>query len=515
MHRQNVLFTIQAWAERRAWLIVAACTALYAIIFSVAAVYKYQSFWMGFDLGVHEQVLWNTIHGRIAEISPKGETHSYLGVDIIIIELLLAPFYALLPRTETMLVLQIILASSGTVPLFLIARDRSGQAAYGLLAALLYAAALPVQYAILYEFQIRTVGTVLFLWAFLFFERDQFVPFVAAGVLAIWTRTDAGFVLAALGLYALIHRRPWYWVLTPMVVGVGWVLLCLKLFIPAFREDHGFLYGFVYAWLGNTPIEMLQTLITRPGYVAEHVFTPEKMRYMLELFAPLLFLPLLRPDVLLIALPALLLNLLSPEHIHWSVRYHYQAFVIPFLLIATIYAVIDRRASGLAGAASTLDGWGSGAGKEMVKPWQREYFQPYQHSSFATLLSVGIIVLLLIATLGAQLIIRSPLIHLATRPRDAQRIAYANWLVEQVPDDASVTATSAFGSHLARRRELYFFPGNIIYPPEYAERGHYLIADLNEVPPEDMPRLHALQQSAQWRTILEENGFLLMEQATP
>jgi hypothetical protein len=117
---------------------------------------------------------------------------------------------------------------------------------------------------------------------------------------------------------------------------------------------------------------------------------------------------------------------------------------------------------------------------------------------------------LLIATIAAHLTIRSPLIHLATRERDAERIAYAHTLLEQIPDHGPVTATSALGAHLARRQEIYFFPGNIIYPPEFAERGEYLVADLHEVPPEDRPRLRQLQHSQQWKTLVERENFILL-----
>jgi hypothetical protein len=119
-----------------------------------------------------------------------------------------------------------------------------------------------------------------------------------------------------------------------------------------------------------------------------------------------------------------------------------------------------------------------------------------------------------VALLSQVVLIRSPLIHLATRPRDNERIALARQVMALVPPDAPLTATSAFGAHLARRHELYFFPGNIIYPPELAERGEYLLADLREVPPEAMGRLHAMQESESWRVQFEQGGFLLLVRGT-
>jgi uncharacterized membrane protein len=498
-----MLHTLLRWLEQHARLVLGAMVVVYACIFSVAAIYKLHAFWMGFDLGVHEQVLWNTMHGRVAEVSPFGGTRSYLGIDIIIIELLLAPLYALAPRTETMLVLQVVLASSGAVPLFLLARDRSGTALYGLLAAFLYFAALPVQYAILYEFQIRTVGTMLFLWAFLFFERERLGLFLLFGLLAIWTRSEGGLVLAAIGLYALIQRRRWPWVVAPAVVGLGWLALSLKVLIPAFRDEHDFLYALIYAWMGDTPGEAIQTVLLRPGYVAAHILTPEKLGYLLDLLGPLLFLPLLRPDVLLIAAPPLLINLVSLDRIHWSIRYHYQAFILPFLLVATIYVLTDRQTDKQTGRQHPPPEQAPPrSGRWLAAP--RRFVA--RHAPLFAVLLIG-------AALGSQLVLRSPLISLATRERDTARIAAAHELMAMVPDDAPLSVTSQLGPHMARRRELYFFPGDdVIYPAERATRGRYLLADLRE---SDVPRLRRLQQSDEWRTLAEREEFVLLERTTP
>ena len=62
---------LHAWVERHAPALLTAMIGLWGAIFALAAVYKLQAMWMGFDLGTHEQVLWNTIHGRIAASSPS------------------------------------------------------------------------------------------------------------------------------------------------------------------------------------------------------------------------------------------------------------------------------------------------------------------------------------------------------------------------------------------------------------------------------------------------------------
>ncbi|NJK81614.1 MAG: DUF2079 domain-containing protein, partial [Chloroflexaceae bacterium] len=257
-------------------------------------------------------------------------------------------------------------------------------------------------------------------------------------------------------------------------LGMGWVALCVAVLIPFFRQGGGFQYAFIYGWLGATPLEMLQTLLLRPVYVAERVLTAGKLGYLFELFAPLLFLALLRPGLLLVALPSLLLNLLSADRIHWSIRYHYQAFVLPFLIIATLYIVIDITRS---------------------------------RKRVGTTLAL----LLVAVSLLAQVWLRSPLIHLATRDRPTERIAYVQQVLQLIPPDAAVAATSTLGPHVARREQLYFYPGgDLIYATRLIDNADYLLIDRNEVPPEQWDALQQQARSPGWRVLANEHEYLLL-----
>ncbi len=469
-----------AWVERNAVLLLWLALGLWGLIFSTAAIYKLHAFWMGFDLGTHEQVLWNTIHGRIAASSPSRGTSSYFGVDIIITELLLAPLYGLWQRPETLLVIQAMLVPLGAVPLYLLAVQRLESRWAGLVAAGLYLLALPVQYATLYEFQIRVVGTVAFLWAFWALEQRHMRRFWLFAALALGSRAEAGFALAFIGIYAAIHRCGWRWSLPPIIVGLGWVALTNALLIPAARTDHISLYAFLYGWLGDTPAQMLTTLLTRPGYVAQHVLTAGKLEYLLQLCAPLLFVFVLRLDIAMIALPALALNLLSPDRIHWSIRYHYQAFVLPWLLLATLYAIADLRR----------------------RPRTRRWWP-------------AALTLVLAATLTSNLLWRSPLQTLISRQRDADRIAALHAALALLPPDAPVTVSSQFGPFVARRTGLYYFPGNIVYPRQYIERGEWILVDRTEVPADCMARLDVLVAHPQWRVEYERGDLILLHNQRP
>jgi uncharacterized membrane protein len=368
----------------------------YIVLFTLAAWYKYDSYQMGFDLGVHEQVLWNTTHGRLAATSAFAGIDSYFGIDFIPTELLLAPLYALRPSVYTMLFLQTLALALGAVPVFWLVRDRFAklqvqaehasqspisnlQSPISNWAGLVFAAAfllyLPVEYTNLYEFQIRAFATTFLLMALYMLERRRFWPFLLWSLLALGCRSEVGLVLAGMGLaqlrmknvelrkgattrrslfsqFSMFNAQFLRFVALPIVLGLGWFALCLGVVVPAFRNGTPSLYlSVIYGqidgrpWLGDGPGQIFRTLLTRPGFVLQEVFGhatrgPMRLRYLLEMFLPFGFLLLLQPRMLLITLPIFALNLLSnTPNIHASTHYHYQALIVPFMVVGSAYGL--------------------------------------------------------------------------------------------------------------------------------------------------------------------------------
>jgi uncharacterized membrane protein len=474
-------------------ILLALGIGIYIVFFTAGAWHKLSFHLMGFDLAVHEQVLWNTAHGRIAATSAFADTESYLGIDMIPTELLLAPLYALTPATQTMLLLKTVALALGAVPVFLLVRDRFGDSWAGLAFAAMFLLYHPVEYMNLYEFQIRAFATTLILAALLFLERRQVWRFWGCALLALGCRSDVGFVLAGMGFYVLtagmvrggVHPggRAAIWLgVAPIVVGLGWIAVNVAVLVPFFRGGAEFLYtDVIYGWLGGGPIEILATILTQPGYVLAEALSPDRLRYLLEMFLPFAFLLLLQPRMLIITLPIFALNLLSSSpNIHASTRYHYQAAIIPFMVVGSAYA-LHRLTAGMSAR-------------------QRR----------------GALIGLVAFALACNIGLRNPIVGLLTRADiDRERIAAIHRLLAQVPPDAALTTTSTIGPHAARRERLYFFPGNIIYPAEKVELGEYLLIDDAEARPEGRVRLAELAASGRYRLIEEAHGVSLWRRAAP
>src|SRR5439155_23615143 len=139
--------------------------------------------------------------------------------------------------------------------------------------------------------------------------------------------------------------------------------------------------------------------------------------YLLVMLLPLGFLPLLAPRVLLAVLPRLALNLLTVDPILANFRSQYQAFVLPFLMLAAI------------------------EGYARIRDWRRA----------PAVLALGFFasVLLTARTTNDLMITR-------WRLDDGQRAAYS--LMRRIPGDAAVSTNERLVPHLAMRRQIFVYP---------------------------------------------------------
>lgn len=101
--------------------IVLITAIIFAGIYSLFSILKYLSLdASGWDLGIHSQALWSTLNGGFFYSNLIGQ--SLLAEHFAPFEFLQLPVYAIYPSPISILVLQAVFLSFGSVPLFLIAR---------------------------------------------------------------------------------------------------------------------------------------------------------------------------------------------------------------------------------------------------------------------------------------------------------------------------------------------------------------------------------------------------------
>lgn len=120
------------------------------------------------------------------------------------------------------------------------------------------------------------------------------------------------------------------------VFGLAWFFAVTHWVMPYFGDaGRGVLDSSAFSWLGSGLTEIVGSIVTRPDIViAEILGNPQKLLYVLLIFGPFLFIPLLRPAPLIVAAPILSISLLSRDANYYSHAAHYTAGLIVPIIVA-------------------------------------------------------------------------------------------------------------------------------------------------------------------------------------
>jgi uncharacterized membrane protein len=463
--------------DRRSPVLLAAAVLAYIVAFTLLSGLKLALFRQGFDMAGNEQTLWNTLHGRFFRISAFANMDYDFDDGPVLLQLPLALLYGLRPSPYTLLALQSIALGLAALPLYLLGRSILPRPWHALALALVYLLHPWTQHTNMYEFQLRSFMVPFALAALLFLWQQRLWPLYLCLVLMMATKTEGTLVVASFGLYALSLRRPWPFVVPPILLGAAWFVLALFVVVPAFSK--GEFIGKIYSYgvLGESLGDVILSLFTRPLLVLDVIFEPAKLRFLLRLFGLLLFLPLLGP-VSVLGAPILFMNIISPNAVQYSLNYQYQALTIPFLIVGAAQGLLllQRRAP------------------EFVRE---------------RLVGLGMLALLLVM-LAANLLLNNVVLGLARNHEPPARVAQARALIAQVPEQAALAASSFLAPHLAQRQQLYFFPGNKSYPPDYIERAEFIAADLAAPRASEVALLRDYMARPDWRLVAREGDFVLL-----
>jgi uncharacterized membrane protein len=341
--------------------------------------------------------------------------------------------------------------------------------------------------------------TFFFLWIGYRTNRTWLV-WTMIGI-ALLTRSDVALVMAMFGVYALTRRERWTLSWLPLAVGVAWFVMVVYVIVPA-HSTAGFIYENNYDWLGGGLSGIIKYMLTRPIYVAKGVFTAAKLRYTFDLLFPFAFLPLLRPRILLIPLPIYALNMLSSYENQFSIVHHYNALIVPWLMIAALEAVGDI-AGGRGIVGSRFARWAAG-GRQRNEERSTPYLVP------GTASAAALVALMLVCSMIQQETVNSPvqsfLLHHTPNPRAAAGRA----LIRQVPSSAPLAITQKLAGDTPDRRYIYSFPGDPEYhDPALIDRADYLIGDEQLSAPES-DAIARYRANPAWEVVDERGGFILM-----
>jgi len=422
---------LPALAPRR---VVIGGVAAYAVLMGFITVTRHRALLThALDFGYYVQVIWALARGLPPRVT-LPPMHAW-GDHFSPVLYLLAPLGWLPGVAPLLLLAQTLILAAGGVAVYAFARRRLADDALAAGFALLYLVNPSLHGINIRDIHPQAFAIPLLIGAALALDAGRWGWCAAALALTAACREDAAIALVGFGLWAALARRRWIAGGGIAVAAVALLMVDTRVLMPYFRgEPYPHLVK-RYSHLGTSLGDVLVTLVARPWRWVPVLLQSGKLVYLAALLAPLAFLPLLAPLALAGALPALTVNLLTFDRVLFHHRTQYQAFVLPFLILAAV--------DGLA----TFRAWASRRG------WTRP-------SPRAVLIAAFLVSVALTSRTINDLMV--------TRWRLGPEQRAARALAARIPPDVPVSVNERLQPHLALRAESYIFPTAV-------ERSQYVL----------------------------------------
>jgi uncharacterized membrane protein len=464
------------------------------------------------DLGIMDQALWNTVHGAVlhqticnivTDTNCLGDI-SRLGIHFEPIMFPIALLYLVVPSPKTLQLLQALVVATGAFPAYWIASRRLRSALAGVAFAAIYLLYPALDAAVTYDFHAVTLSAAFLMFALYFMLSRNDVGLVVTSLLALSTKEEIVVDIAMIGLCILVFQRRWRIGSGLVALAVIWLVIELAIMHAMSPLGHSPTAG-RYAYLGHSPAQAALYVLTHPLQVLrQHVFDAEGIYYLRTLLSPAAYLPVLSPSVLLIAVPALGINLLSSDPTMHSGIFQYNAEIVPVLVFASIESVVLLSTGMRWLGAHAEPALGRLAG---VVTW-RSWGQP---ATLARAAAAGLILLVLVFGLHEQQQHGYlPITKGFSWPQSTPHTRLADTLLPLIPANASVSAQSDLVPHVSHRRFIYLYP-------YHGTDADYVFLDVtgNLYPYTTQPWVYdegvaSLLQSHTYHVIAARDGYLLL-----
>lgn len=391
---------------------------IYIFYFGLISIMKFNSYgYYDFDLAVHVLSVWNILHGSIFN-SILGIP--FLGNHMHIILFFIAPLYAVFSHPLTLLFLQTIALGLAALPLYRLSEHLLG-GNWALIISIIYLFYPALGYTNLFEFHPTVFATFFLMLTFYYYEQKSFLKFVVFMVLSMLCQENMPLAVVMFGVLAIFNHRKLKWIVSPIFIGSLYLFIALS--VMSYFNNNTIQFIAIYRHLGRSPQEIIFNTLTEPSLLLKTLVRKESFTYLLQIFLPLSFLPLLSPAMLLPALPFFLQHMFSRRASDLTIFYHYTAEIIPFVFIGFIYAI-----------------------KFLLNhKWLKQREKQLKTSLLFILFVSNIF-------LGPHFKILPRLISLYSRD---YLDVYKDAFIAKIPKPASVVATFEFLPHLSHRKSLY------------------------------------------------------------
>lgn len=420
-------------------IIYVIAAAFYMGIAGTTTVLRYVNYSSpAFDFGIWAQMFHNMRDSFQPVTTVERERLlSHFAVHFSPIYYIYLPIYFIFPYPATLQVLQVITLASGIIPVYLLCRklnlSKSATAAFGVIFALFPVLATGCYY----DLHENCFLVPLLLWLFYFIEKDDIKGIIVMSLLTVLVKEDAPMYIACIGLYVIIGKRKYIKGAIMLMFGVAYFLI-----VMIFMQRYGlgvmsYRYENYMASDDGGLMDVIRNFISNPAYVLSECFKEKKYQFIIYMLVPLGFIPAATKKVskFILLLPIIIINLATDYVYQYSIYFQYAFGTLAILTYLAIsnYAELSEKA--------------------------RRFM--------CSLAICAAVIVMPVAGLSKTYYIDSYIYN-------RENIKILNEVMESIPKDASVSASTFFIAHLSDREELYSYP--TIHEENVA--ADYLVLDL-------------------------------------
>lgn len=360
------------------------------------------------------------------------------------------PVYYIFPSSATVAICQTLAVYSGVIPFILIMKHKKLPNINICLMSVVFVASAAFLGGCLFDFHENCLLVPFLMWMFYFYEKQKTPLLFIFAVLTLMVKEDAFVYVAVFAVYIIIADKNY---LKGAILAVGSVLYFIL--ACAYIENFGtgiMAYRYDALISGDDGLfGIIKTLFANPSYAVTQILneknnTAEKLIYFLQLTAPLGFIPFFtkKKSRLILILP-ILLNLLTDYAYQYDITFQYSFGISTMLMYASVLNIGDMQNK------------------------NRDIF---------SLTAVGLSVLMftMMFTPKFSTYVNRQIVNSA-------EYTAMNEVIDSIPDDVSVTASTFLIPHLCNRDEIYE-----IYYTDHIDTD-YLVLDVREGYREESLRL--------------------------
>src|SRR2546427_6900565 len=322
------------------------------LVLGVSASFRHLSGHSAFyDLGVMDNCVWQTLHGRLFFYPQYGI--SYFGDHFAPILFVFVPVYAIWANPLVLILAQAMALAIGGVfrhriALLHLMRDQPDgspearrvlREAWGF--TVIYALHPSLLHVAMFDFHPVVLMIPLSLAAYYCYLTRRWLWLAVSLVLLATCQEEAAITITAFGLYLLAFGKTsvarWTGATTSVTAALYFILV-IKVIVPAFQPSTtgGWVYLSRYAHLGGSIGEIVRALALHPLDALVRSFELYKLETLLWVFLPLGLLPLLGWRALLVALPSLGYTYLSGRHNQFLIQHQYFSPALGWLVVGAV-----------------------------------------------------------------------------------------------------------------------------------------------------------------------------------